>query len=169
MGTNQRAQITMTDEEVATFVERSRTATMATNGPTGVPHLIAMWYGLVDGKIYFETKAKSQKAANLRRNANIAVMIEGGTTYDQLRGVAIEGTAHLIEDTEDPEYWAAAVSVFERYNGPYSDEMKPFVDIMMNKRIVVRVDATRTRSWDHRKMGGPPMPLAGTTAEFDSP
>ena len=104
MGTNQRAQITMTDEEVTAFIERSRTATMATNGPAGVPHLIAMWYGVVDGKIYFETKGKSQKATNLRRDPNIAVMIEAGTTYDQLRGVSVEGTAHLIEDTEDPEY-----------------------------------------------------------------
>jgi PPOX class probable F420-dependent enzyme len=167
MGTNQRAQITMTDDEVTAFIERSRTATMATNGPSGVPHLIAMWYGVIDGKIYFETKAKSQKAANLRRDPRIAVMIEAGTTYDQLRGVSVEGTAHLIEDTEDPEYWAAAVSVFERYNGPYSDEMKPFVDIMMNKRIVVRVDPERVRSWDHRKLGGPAMPFAGTTAQYD--
>lgn len=166
MGTNQRAQIQMTDEEVDRFVERSRTATMATIGPNGLPHLVAMWFGLVDGRIYVETKAKSQKAANLRRDPRIVVMIEAGDTYDQLRGVAIEGTAHLIEDETDDEYWAAAVSVFERYNGPYTEDMKPFVDIMMNKRIVVRVDPTRTRSWDHRKLGQPAMPLAGSTAEF---
>ena len=61
---------------------------------------------------------------------------------------------------------AAAVSVFERYNGPYSQEMRPFLDIMMNKRIVVRVDPVRVRSWDHRKLGQPAMPLAGSTAEF---
>jgi hypothetical protein len=102
----------------------------------------------------------------LRRDPNVSVMVEAGDTYDQLRGVAIEGTAHLIEDTEDPEYWAAAVSVFERYNGPYNDEMKPFVEIMMNKRIVVRVDPDRVRSWDHRKITPNPMPLAGNTAEF---
>ena len=156
----------MSDEEVAAFLERSRTATLATNGPKGRPHLIAMWYGLIDGKIYFETKAKAQKVVNLRRDPNVSVMVEAGTTYDQLRGVAIEGTAHLIEDVDDPEYWAAAVSVFERYNGPYSEEMKPFVEIMMNKRIVVRVDPDRVRSWDHRKLGQQAMPLAGTTAEF---
>jgi PPOX class probable F420-dependent enzyme len=167
MGTNQRAQITMTDEEITSFVERSRTATLATNGLTGKPHLVAMWYGIIDGTIYFETKAKAQKSANLRRDPSVSVMIEAGETYDQLRGVSIEGTAHLIEDATDPEYWAAAVSAFERYNGPYTQEMKPFVDIMMNKRIVVRVDAERVRSWDHRKMGGPTMPLAGTTAQYD--
>ena len=66
MGTNQRAQITMSDEEVAAFVERSRTATMATVGPTGMPHLVAMWYAVIDGQIWFETKSASQKAQNLR-------------------------------------------------------------------------------------------------------
>src|SRR5690242_10754918 len=156
----------MSDDEVASFLDRSRTATMATIGPSGLPHLVAMWYGLVDGKIYFETKTKSQKAANLRRDPRIVVMIEAGDTYDQLRGVSIEGTAHLIEDTASDEYWAAAVSVFERYNGPYTEEMKPFVDVMMNKRIVVRVDPVRARSWDHRKLGQPAMPLAGSTAEY---
>lgn len=166
MGINQRAQIVMSDEEIARFVEQSRTVTMATNGPGGYPHLVAMWYGVVDGKIYFETKTKSQKVKNLRRDPRITCMIEAGLTYDQLRGVSIEGTAHIIEDPEDPEYWAAAVSVFERYNGPYSEEMKPFVDAMMNKRVVVRVDPIRVRSWDHRKLGMDPIPLNGSTADF---
>ncbi|HEX9031023.1 MAG TPA: PPOX class F420-dependent oxidoreductase [Streptosporangiaceae bacterium] len=166
MGTNQRAQITMTDDEISSFLHRSRTATMATIGPSGLPHLVAMWYGIIDGTIYFETKAKSQKAMNLRRDPRIVVMAEAGDTYDQLRGVSIEGTAHLIEDTTAPEYWAAAVSVFERYNGPYSEELRPFLDVMMSKRIVVRVDPARVRSWDHRKLGQAAMPLAGSTAEF---
>jgi PPOX class probable F420-dependent enzyme len=166
VGTNQRSQITMSDAEVAAFLERSRTATMATIGPTGHPHLIAMWYGVLDGKIYFETKAKSQKAVNLRRDPKISVMVEAGDTYDQLRGVAIEGTAHLIDDTTDEEYWAAANSVFERYNGEVTEETKPFVEIMMNKRIVVRVDPVKVRTWDHRKLGSGAMPLAGNTAGF---
>lgn len=166
MGTNQRSKVVMSDEEVDAFLSRSRTATMATIGPDGHPHLVAMWYGLLDGKVYFETKAKGQKVVNLRRNPKIAVMVEAGDTYDQLRGVSIEGIAQLIEDPEHPEYWAAAASVFERYNGPVSEGTRPFLEIMMNKRIVVRVDPDRVRSWDHRKITPDPMPLAGTTAEF---
>ena len=166
MGTNQRSQIVMSDAEVVAFVEQSRMVTMATNGPGGYPHLVAMWYGVIDGKIYFETKMKSQKVQNLLRDPKITCMIEAGLTYDQLRGVAIEGNAQIIDDTEDPEYWAAAVSVFERYNGPYSEEMKPFVEVMMNKRVIVRVDPVRVRSWDHRKLGMDPMQVNGATAEF---
>jgi PPOX class probable F420-dependent enzyme len=166
MGTNQRAQIVMTDDEIRQFIERSRTATLATIGPNGLPHLVAMWYGYIDGKIYFETKMKSQKAVNLQRDPRAVVMIEAGQTYDQLRGVSIEGNAVIIDDTESDEYWDPAISVFERYNGPYSEEMRPFVEIMMNKRVIVRIDPVRVRSWDHRKLGQSAMPLAGTTAEF---
>lgn len=166
MGTNQRNQITMSDDEIATMLEQTRTMTMATIGPDGLPHLVAMWYGLVDGKVYFETKAKSQKAMNLRRDPRIVGMVEAGLTYDQLRGVSIEGTATIIDDTTDPEYWAAGISVFERYQGPFTEEMRPFVEIMMNKRVVVRIDPTRIRSWDHRKLGQPAMPLGGTTAQY---
>lgn len=166
MGTNQRAQVRMTDDEVTALLEQSRTATMATIGRDGQPHLVAMWYGLIDGKIYFETKLKSQKAVNLRRDPRITVSVEAGHTYDQLRGVCVEGTATIIEDPASEEYWAAAINVFERYQGPYTEEMRPFVEAMMNKRVVVRVDPGRVRSWDHRKLGMDPMPLAGSTAQY---
>ena len=156
----------MTPDEVAEFLDHSRTVTMATIGPDGMPHLVAMWYGLIDGKMYFETKAKSQKATNLRRDPRITCSVEAGDSYDQLRGVSIEGTATIIDDTTSDEYWAAGISVFERYQGPYNEEMRPFVEIMMNKRVVVRVDPTRIRTWDHRKLGHDPMPVAGTTAQY---
>lgn len=42
--------------------------------------------------------------------------------------------------------------------------MKPFVEQMMNKRVCVRIVAHRARSWDHRKLGLPPMPVGGSTA-----
>jgi PPOX class probable F420-dependent enzyme len=164
MGTNQRAQITMTDEEIAGFIERSRTATMATVGPNGTPHLVAMWYAVLDGKIWFETKSRAQKVVNLRRNPQITCMIEDGITYEALRGVSIEGNGVIVEDPD--EIWKVGVNVFERYNGPYTEEMKPFVEIMLNKRVVVRVDPVRVRSWDHRKLGMDPMPVAGSTAQY---
>jgi PPOX class probable F420-dependent enzyme len=164
MGTNERSKIEMSDDEIVQYLERSRTATMVTNGPSGHPHAVAMWYAVVDGAIWFETKAKSQKATNLRRDPKITVLIEDGHTYDTLRGVSLEGTAEIIDDPD--ALWSVGVSVWERYNGPYTEEMKPLVEFMLHKRVAVRVDVTRTRSWDHRKLGMDPIPLGGTTAEF---
>lgn len=162
MGTNQRSQITMTEDEVAEFLECSRTATMATIGPTGTPHVVAMWYGLIDGQVWFETKARSQKAQNLRRDPRITCLVEDGLTYDALRGVSLEGRGVIVEDPE--ALWEVGVNVWERYNGPYTEDLKPFVETMLHKRIAVRVDVERVRSWDHRKLGLDPIPLGGTTA-----
>mgnify|MGYP002652773781 CR=1 FL=1 len=164
MGVNQRNQIVMSEAEIAEFVARSRTATLATTGADGSIHLVAMWYGIIDGEIWFETKAKSQKAVNLRRDPTITVMIEDGHTYDTLRGVSIDGTAEIIDDPETN--MRVGISVWERYTGPYSEEVKPFVEQMMNNRVCVRVVPGRIRSWDHRKLGMPAVPLGGSTAQY---
>ena len=108
MGTNQRSQIVMDDDEIAVFIDRSRTATMATMGPNGVPHLVAMWYGVIDGKIWFETKARAQKTVNLRRDNRITVMIEDGLTYDALRGVSIEAPARSSRIRTRSGRWESA-------------------------------------------------------------
>lgn len=162
MGSNQRGQIVMSTDEITDFVNRSRTGTLATVGVNGQPHLVAMWYGVVDGEIWVETKAKSQKAVNLRRDPRISFLIEDGMTYDTLRGVSFEGVAEIVEDPDT--IFTVGVSVWERYNGPYTDDLRPAVDMMMNKRVAVRIVADRTRSWDHGKLGLPPMPLGGSTA-----
>src|SRR5215218_11385090 len=163
MGTNERSRITMGDDEIATYIEQHRTATLATIGKDGRPHLVAMWYAWLDGEIWFETKAKSQKAVNLKRDPTITVMIEDGQSYTTLRGVSIDGRAEIIDDPETN--LRVGKSVWERYTGPYTDEMRPFVDAMMHNRICVRVVPARTRSWDHRKLGMDPMPIGGSTAQ----
>jgi hypothetical protein len=53
--------------------------------------------------------------------------------------------------------WTAGVSVFERYNAPYTEEMKPFVETMLHNRVIIKVVPKRVISWDHRKLGLPSM------------
>ena len=162
MGSKQRNQIVMTDDEITDFVARSRTGTMATIGAGGQPHLVAMWYAVLEGEIWVETKIKSQKVVNIRRNPRVSFMIEDGMTYDSLAGVSFEGVAEIHDDPDT--IFAVGVSVWERYNGPYTDELRPAVDMMMNKRVAVRIAPNRVRSWDHHKLGLPAMPVAGSTA-----
>ncbi|WP_409180903.1 pyridoxamine 5'-phosphate oxidase family protein [Amycolatopsis sp. VS8301801F10] len=162
MGTNQRAQIEMTPEEVSAYLASQRTATLVSLGPDGHPHAVAMWYAVIDGVLWFETKAKAQKAVNLRRDPRVTVLIEDGLTYDALRGVSLEGRAEVVDDPA--ALWAVGVGIWERYHGEYTDEVKPMVEFMLRKRVALRVDVARVRSWDHRKLGLDPMPLAGSTA-----
>lgn len=164
MGTNQRSQVEMTPEEISAYLPTRRTATLITIGPTGHPHAVAMWFAIIDDVLWFETKTKAQKAVNIRRDPRVTVLIEDGLTYDTLRGVSLEGRAEIVDDPE--ALWAVGVNMWQRYHGPYSEEVKPMVESMLHKRVAVRVDVDRTRSWDHRKLGLPPMPLGGTTADY---
>jgi PPOX class probable F420-dependent enzyme len=152
-GVKQRDTIRMSSEEIDEFLAGRRTMNMATINHDGSIHLVAMWYGLVDGAPCFETKAKSQKVLNLRRDARITCLVEEGQYYEELRGVELVGRGEIVED---PDYlWRIGVSVFERYSGPYSEEMRPFVETMLHKRVGVRVDVERVVSWDHGKLGLP--------------
>lgn len=158
----QRDQIVMSDAEMDAFLASQRSATVGTVGPKGQIHLVGMWYAWFDGHVWMETKPKSQKVVNLLRNPTMSFLVEAGHTYDALRGVALEGEGVLIDDAELLE--RVCLDMFERYNGPYTPELRPFLEIMMHNRIVVRLDIERARTWDHRKLGLPSMELGGTTA-----
>jgi PPOX class probable F420-dependent enzyme len=152
-GVKQRALIRMTDEEVDEFLRGRRTMTLCSINHDGTIHAVAMWYGFLEGAVAFETKAKSQKVKNLRRNPTITCLVEDGDYYEELRGVELVGTAEIVDDPD--RMWELGVSVFERYNAPYTEELRPFVETMLHKRVVIKVDATKTVSWDHRKLGLP--------------
>ena len=158
----QRAQIVMSDAEVDAFLSAQRSATVGTLGPSGQIHLVGMWFAWFDGHVWLETKPKSQKVVNLRRDPKMSFLVEAGQTYDALRGVALEGEGVVIDDAELLE--RVCTDMFERYNGPYTPELRPFLELMMHNRVVIRLDITRTRTWDHRKLGLPKMDLGGTTA-----
>ncbi len=158
-GVKQRDVIKMTDAEVEAFLVEGRTMSFATINHDDTIHVVAMWYGYLEGEIAFETKLKSQKVRNLLRKNTITCMVEDGKTYEELRGVELVGTAEIVDDPD--RMFELGISVFERYQGPYSEEMKPFVEIMLNKRVVVKVKVDRVVSWDHRKLGLPPTNPVG--------
>src|ERR1700722_12433178 len=136
-GVNQRSSIRMTAEEVEAFLAERRSMTMCSIGPDGSIHAIAMWYGFLDGCITVETKAKSQKVQNLRRDPRLTVLFEDGVYYEELRGVELVGRAEISDDPE--QLWRLGVSVYERYYGEYSEEARPFLEAMLNKRVAVKL------------------------------
>src|SRR4051812_28890536 len=95
---SKRSQIAMTDDEIAAYLESERVLNVATIGPTGHPHLVAMWYAMFDGQPAFWTFGKSQKILNLRRDPKMTGLVESGDSYDQLRGVELRGRGIVVED-----------------------------------------------------------------------
>jgi PPOX class probable F420-dependent enzyme len=150
MGVNRRAEIKMSTEEVDAFLREERTTSMCSMHPDGSIHAVAMWYAFLDGGLAVETKAKSQKVQNLRRDPRLTFLVEAGHEYAELRGVELVGTARLVDDPD--AIWQFGVSMWERYMGPYTEDQKPFVEAMMKNRVIVAMDVSKVVSWDHRKM-----------------
>ena len=149
---SRRDQIRMTDEEVDTFLAGRLVMNVASLGKDGRPHLVAMWYGFLEGAPAFWTYGRSQKIVNLRRDPRITCLVEDGEAYEELRGVELVGTARLVEDHDS--LMAIGRSVFERYTGPWSDETLPILESVGAKRVGVVIDVASVVSWDHRKLGG---------------
>ena len=148
-----RTQIAMTEAEQAAFLHEGHTLQVASIGPHGYPHQVAMWYALIDGKVHFTTYARSQKVQNLRRNPKLSVMLEAGERYHELRGLVIEGDAEAIEGDVELAARVATMSGSRRPAEPPPGR-RPSRPCAVAKRVVVRVHPVRVYSWDHRKLGG---------------
>jgi len=149
---SRRDLIRMKDEEIRAFLEEQRILQVATIDHDGWPHLIAMWYALINDQIVFWTYAKSQKAVNLQRDARLTCLVETGERYDELRGVQIKGRAIINDDRETIQRIGEVI--YERYTGPLNDASRQMVAAQAPKRVLVFVEPVEIVSWDHRKLGG---------------
>ncbi len=144
----------MDDDEIQTFLDEERVLNVATIGPTGHPHVVAMWYALVDRELVFWTFGKSQKVANLCRDPKITGLVEAGDEYAELRGVEMTGTARLIEEPD--EVLGIGLAVSRRYQGDVmeqgGEDAVNFIAQQTRKRIGVAIVPERFVSWDHRKL-----------------
>lgn len=150
---SRRASIALTEAEQEQFLNDGWTLEVASIGPAGYPHLVAMWYVVIDGKIHFTTFAKSQKVLNLRRDPKLTAMLESGKAYSELKGWVVEGQAEIIEDTAFTARVMALVG--QKYNGiPVSTETPEAALKVASKRVVIRINPVDIYSWDHAKLGG---------------
>jgi PPOX class probable F420-dependent enzyme len=150
---NRRSQIAMTPAEVAGFLDEQRVVVVATNGPSGWPHLMPLWYVVRAGELWAWTYAKSQKVRNLERDPRATLQIEDGEKYEELRGVMVQAKTvmhHEVEAVAQP-----GADIFRRYTADALGEgFLEAVRAQAAKRVALQFVPERVVSWDHRKLGG---------------
>src|ERR1700756_2130721 len=97
---NRRRQIQLSPDEQTAFFREQRKAAFATLDQHGFPHVVAMNYFAKDGAFYMTSYAKAQKVLNIRRNPKVALMIESGNFYAELRGVMVRGHCEIVEGAD---------------------------------------------------------------------
>ncbi|HUD36944.1 MAG TPA: pyridoxamine 5'-phosphate oxidase family protein [Streptosporangiaceae bacterium] len=156
----QRDQVAMTPAETEQMLASESKVQLATNGHDGFPHLVTMYYVMMDGLITFWTYRRSQKALNLERDPRISCLVETGEQYFDLRGVLVQGTARRIDDP------AAVLAIGHRITGVFADPMivtapapdgpsdplEEYVEHAARKRFGYAVEPSRVITWDHAKL-----------------
>ncbi len=150
---NRRQQIAIADDERRRYVADAKTMILVSVGGDGYPHAVPMWFVVDDdGTVWMTTYARSQKAVNLRRNPRVALLVESGVQYGELKGVLIRGTAEVIADVD------VCVRVLSRVHakhvGGLADGVEDLMRAQAQKRVVLKITPERTASWDHKKLGG---------------
>jgi len=152
-GVNARVNTSMTEAEVADFLDQARTMILCTIGPDGVPDPVGMWFVIVDGEIWMRTYARSQKAINIERDARVSVLVETGDTYAQLRGVQLTGRVEISR--EEDLICSIAAGLLVKYEGLQPEHVEAAKEAYRSKagkQVAFRLIPERTVSWDHRKL-----------------
>jgi PPOX class probable F420-dependent enzyme len=147
---NRRRQIRFTAEEQAAFLRGHRKAALATIGEDGFPHVVAMNFYVKDGAFYMTSYGKAQKVLNIRRNSQVALMVEAGDKYSELQGVMVRGHCQIIDDEDAVR---AAFADMARARGA-SYERPSAAHDTAPKRVVLKIIPEKITSWDHTKLGG---------------
>ena len=147
-----RDEVAMTDAELRDFIESQKTVQVATINKDGTPHLVPLWFAVVDGDIVLETFTKSQKVVNLERDPRMTVLLEAGEVYEELRGATIYAEAELVQDVD--RVHDLHMAVLTRNTDIPVETLDKVSRGMAPKKTAIVVKVKRCFSWDHRKLGG---------------
>jgi hypothetical protein len=88
--------IAMSEEERNSFLGAARTCRMATVGKDGHPHVTPLWFVWDASAIWISSIVRSQRWINVNNDRRVAIVVDAGESYDDLRGVEITGRAELV-------------------------------------------------------------------------
>ncbi|SFO09184.1 Nitroimidazol reductase NimA, pyridoxamine 5'-phosphate oxidase superfamily [Pseudonocardia ammonioxydans] len=145
-------KIAMTPEEVAAFLDAERTCRVATNGTNG-PHATPLWYlwepSGDTGALWLTSLSRSQRWADLERDPRIAVVVDAGHDYGELRGVELRGSVEIVGEVPrtgepHPELERVEQAFADRYSGGHV--------LIDGRHAWLRLRPEKITSWDFRKI-----------------
>lgn len=141
--------ISMSSDELDEFLATERTCRVATVGAGGQPHVTPLWFVWDRPALWLYSLVRSQRFTDLQHNARIAVVVDTGTDYSELRGVEIQGTSRVVgEVPRTGEHLAELEEPERRFADKYSGGTM-FHD---SRHAWIRVEPLKIASWDFRKI-----------------
>lgn len=149
---SRRHLIAMSADEVRAYLRVQKRLIVVSNGLRGFPHPVPMNFAIDEqDRLLVMTFRKSQKVRNLHRDPKVALLVESGEDYSELKAVMIYATADIID--HGPEFERAWSAFTDRPQGEGSMSGAQLRAALV-KRVIIRFTPERIVSWDHAKLEG---------------
>ncbi|MFC8896217.1 pyridoxamine 5'-phosphate oxidase family protein [Streptomyces cinereoruber] len=145
-------RIMMTPAELDSYLARQRTCRVATVSADGRPHVSALWFAWDSTSLWLYSLTRSRRWADLRADPRIAVVVDDGEEYGELRGAELSGTAVPVGEAPRTGEPCPALDVPERlFAAKYFG-----LDAMPHdgRHAWLRLTPDAVASWDFRKIAG---------------
>src|SRR5579863_8306717 len=142
--------IAMTAAEVDEFLAAERTCRVATSGKDGRPHVVPLWFVWDGTALWLTSVVRSQRWTDLMRDPRVAVVVDAGVEFTELRGVELSGEVVPVgeiprSDAPDP--------VLGRPERLFADKYTGGVKVPADGRHAwLRLSPEKVVSWDFRKL-----------------
>lgn len=142
----------MTPQEIDTFLGAQRTCRVATVSPDGRPHVGALWFVWDGTSLWLYSIVRSRRWADLRRDPRVAVVVDDGTEYGELRGVELSGTVEFVGEAPRTGGPHPDLEVVERLFAAKNFGLESMPHD--GRHAWLRLTPDSVVSWDFRKMPG---------------
>jgi hypothetical protein len=142
--------IAMTAAEVDEFLTAERTCRVATSGQDGRPHVVPLWFVWDGQSLWLSSVVRSQRWTDLMRDPRVAVVIDAGVEYTELRGVELSGAVVPAGDVPRTATPDPLLAEPERlFAGKYAGGVAVPPD---GRHAWLRLTPDKLVSWDFRKL-----------------
>ncbi|MFC8956872.1 MULTISPECIES: pyridoxamine 5'-phosphate oxidase family protein [unclassified Streptomyces] len=146
-------RIMMTPAELDSFLAEQRTCRVATVSADGRPHVSALWFAWDGSSLWLYSLTRSRRWAELRADPRVAVVVDDGEEYGELRGVELSGTVDFVGEAPRIGEPCPELDVPEQLFAA-----KNFgLDAMPHdgRHAWMRLTPDAVASWDFRKLAAP--------------
>ncbi|WP_223773407.1 pyridoxamine 5'-phosphate oxidase family protein [Streptomyces sp. 135] len=145
-------RIMMTPDELDAFLSTERTCRVATVSADGAPHASTLWFAWDGRSLWLYSITRSKRWADLRRDQRIAVVIDAGEEYGELRGVELSGTAEFVGESPRTGEPCPELDVPERL---FARKLFGLDEMPHDGHHAwIRLTPDAIASWDFRKLAG---------------
>ena len=139
----------MTLDEVARRAFRDApTASVATIGPDGWPHVVPLWFVWLEDAIYVATRVAGSTWNNVERDGRVALVVDRGLDWTELTGIHVEGRAEAFR-AEHPDLRGAMSAWHEKHRGRFAGDGFERFAAEVPALGFLRVEPLRYSTWDH--------------------